>query len=319
MEYKDYYKILGVSRNASEEEIKQAYRKLARKYHPDVNPNNKQAESKFKEINEAYQVLSDKDKRSHYERFGKDWNRYQQTGSPGGGGFRWDYSSGGPGGASTGDFSDFFEALFGSMGMGGFGGGRYGSRSADTSGFGDVGGFGGGASQDIEQKIDITLEESFNGTQRKMQFSNPMGGAPRTITVKIPAGINNDNRVRIAGEGGPSPSGKRGDLYLVVSILPHERFERDGNDLKTTVETDLYTLILGGEAHIPTIDGKNVNLNIPATTPNGKVFRLSGLGMPQLNASSKRGDLYVTAQAKLPNRLSTRERELFEELRKIRA
>lgn len=327
MEYKDYYKILGVSRSASEEEIKQAYRKLARKYHPDVNPNDKQAETRFKDINEAYQVLSDKEKRAHYDRFGQDWQAYQHAGAgarsgaaggaPGGFNFRWDF--GGPGGAGVGDsgFSDFFEALFGSMGMGGTGG-TGGTRYA--SGYGPSAG--GAASrmdgQDIEQPIDITLEDAFSGTQRKIQLTSP-DGTPRIINVKIPIGVDNGNRVRIAGEGSPSLStGKRGDLFLIIRILPHTRFEREGNNLNVHVQSDLYSLLLGGEVRIPTIDGKNITMNIPAGTPNGKVFRLSGQGMPQINAPDKRGDLYATVDVVLPTRLSRREQELFEELRKLR-
>lgn len=306
MEYKDYYKTLGVSRNASEEEIKQAYRKLARTYHPDVNANDKQAEAKFKEINEAYQVLSDKEKRNHYDRFGQDWQHYQHGGGPAGGSYTWRSP-----GTGTGepDFSDFFETLFGSMGglggIGGFGGfSGAGARSA--------------APQDIEQPIDISLEEAFSGTQRKMQMTNP-DGSPRTITVKIPPGVDTDNRVRIAGEGGMSlNSSKRGDLFLIVRIVPHTQFEREGVNLKIHVHSDLYSLLLGGEVRIPTIDGKTITLNIPAGTPNGKVFRLSNQGMTHLNAPDKRGDLYVTVDALLPTRLSSRERELFEELRKLR-
>lgn len=303
MQYKDYYQILGVERGASEQEIKQAYRKLARKYHPDINPGDKQAEARFKEINEAYEVLSDKDKRAKYDRFGRDWQRYEQAG--GAGGFDWGSYGGGGGGSA--DFSDFFEALFGS-GVGG--------RRSRGTGFGfDVPMNG----QDVEHSVDITLEEAFTGTQRTLQFSNP-NGAPRTITVKIPAGADNGTRVRVAGEGGPGMSGgRRGDLLLVVRVLPHPRFERDGNNLKTHVPVDLYTLLLGGEVKVPLLDGKKLTLNVPAGTSNGKIFRLSGQGMPTLRQPDRRGDLYVTLDALLPTPLSTRERELFEELRSMRS
>jgi len=307
VEYKDYYKILGVNRGASEDEIKQAYRKLARKYHPDVNPDNKQAEAKFKEINEAYQVLSDPEKRQKYERFGQDWQRYQQTGDTSGVDFNWGpFPSGGTGGQN---FADFFEALFGNMGVGG----------TPYTGTSMPGGFGvHGNTQDIEQSVDITLEEAFNGTQRKLQFTNPTG-EPRIITVKIPPGVDNNNRVRVAGEGVlSSAGGRRGDLFLVVHILPHTRFERDGKDLKAHMKAYLYTLVLGGEVRIPTIDGKTITLNIPAGTPNDKTFRLNKQGMPQLNQPEKRGDLYVVVDVLLPTRLSSRERELFEELQSLR-
>jgi curved DNA-binding protein len=172
--------------------------------------------------------------------------------------------------------------------------------------------------QDIEQPIDISLEDAFTGTQRRMQFTNS-DGSSRTITVKIPPGVDNDNRVRVTGEGGMSMSGgKRGDLLLIIRIIPHTQFERDGVNLNIHVQADLYTLVLGGDARIPTIDGKTITLNIPANTPNSKVFRLSGQGMPTLNKLDKRGDLYVTVDAILPTRLSSREHELFEELRKLR-
>jgi curved DNA-binding protein len=315
MEYKDYYNVLGVSRGASEQEIKQAYRKLARENHPDVNPGNKDAEARFKDINEAYQVLSDKPKRQAYDRLGADWNRYQQ-----GGATEYDWGSfdqaGGFGGEQN--FSDFFEALFGSMGAGGSGI----HFRTGPGGFNVGGGMGGAGmrmqGQDVEQTVEITLEEAFHGTQRRMQLAAP-GGSPRTITVKIPAGVDNGNRVRIAGEGSPGMGGgKRGDLLLLISVQPHDRFEREGTTLHTTVPTDLYTLILGGETRIQTIDGKTLTLNIPPGTPNGKVFRLNGQGMPEMNHPDRRGALYAKAEAMLPTNLSSRERELFEELRKIR-
>lgn len=304
MEYKDYYKVLGVDRGAGEQEIKQAYRKLARKYHPDINPGDKQAETRFKEINEAYEVLSDKDKRAKYDRFGREWQRYEQAG--GAGGVDW----GTYGGAGTMDFTDFFETLFGRGGTG--------TRRPGGAGFG--GGFDMRMNgQDVEHAVDITLEEAFTGTQRKVQFMNP-DGTPRTITVKIPVGAENGTRVRVAGEGGPGMNGgKRGDLLLLVRILPHARFERKGDDLTTHVPADLYTMLLGGDMHVSTLDGKRITLSIPPGTPNGRVFRLSGQGMPRVRKPETRGDLYVTLDAELPARLSPRERELFEELRKIRS
>jgi curved DNA-binding protein len=298
MDYKDYYTILGVDRGASEQEIKKAYRKLARKYHPDINPGDKQAEAKFKEINEANDVLSDKEKREKYDRFGRDWQRYQQ----GGGDFDWGpYANGGGGG--VGDMSDFFEQLFG--------GGR---RGASGGGFSfRVDG------QDVEHTVDLTLEEAFAGTQRTLQFANP-NGTPRTITVKIPAGIENGGKVRVSGEGGPGRNGgRKGDLLLVANVLRHPRFERDGDDLRLRLPVDMFTMLLGGEAQVTTLDGKTIKLKVPAGTANGKVIRLSGQGMPRLRNVGTRGDLYVTLEALLPATLSERERELVEELRTMRA
>jgi curved DNA-binding protein len=298
MDYKDYYTILGVDRGASEQEIKKAYRKLARKFHPDINPGDKQAEAKFKEINEANDVLSDKEKREKYDRFGRDWQRYQQAGSAGD--FDWGSYAGGGGGG--GDMSDFFEQLFG------------GGRRSSGGGFNfRVDG------QDVEHQVDITLEEAFAGTQRTLQFSNP-NGTPRTITVKIPAGIENGGKVRVSGEGGPGRNGgRKGDLLLVANMLRHPRFERDGDDLRLRLPVDMFTMLLGGEAQVTTLDGKTIKLKVPAGTANGKVIRLTGQGLPRLRNIGTRGDLYVTLEALLPATLSDRERELVEELRAMRA
>ncbi|RRR67104.1 MAG: J domain-containing protein [Candidatus Viridilinea halotolerans] len=287
---KDYYQELGVARGASEQDIKQAYRKLARKYHPDINPGDKAAETRFKAINEAYEVLADKEKREKYDRFGGDWKRYEQAG-PG-----FDYNE---------NFADIFETLFGGGRRGGGGGGGTGGFNVRTNG------------QDIDQPVEISLEDAFNGTQRSLQISNPTSG-PRTITVKIPAGVDTGTRVRVPGEGTAGfNGGNRGDLYLVVRIAPHPRYERKGGDLYLTVMVNLYTMLLGGQAAVPTLTGRTINLTIPERTQSGRVFRLGGQGMPVLQ-SSQRGDLYVTVQAELPTNLSPRERELFEELRRIR-
>jgi curved DNA-binding protein len=289
MDHQDYYKTLGVERSASADEIKKAYRKLARQYHPDINPGNKGAEARFKAINEAYEVLSDKDKREKYDRFGRDWQRYEQAGD-------------GPfGGGSGGDFSDFFETLFG--------GGR--SRAAPGAGFRMDG-------QDVEHQAEITLEEAFSGAERSLQFHLP-NGQPRTITVKIPAGVDTGSRVRVAGEGGPGMGGgRKGDLYLLIKVAPHARFERRGDDLHLKAQTDLYTMMLGGETRVPIMGGKTVTLNVPAGTQNGKTFRVTAQGMPRLRAPTTRGDLYVALEAMLPTTLSTKERALVEELRELR-
>ncbi len=308
---KDYYSVLGVGRSASEQEIKQAYRKLARKYHPDVNPGNTQAETRFKEINEAYEVLSDKSKRSKYDRFGSDWQRYEQVGNAGG--FRSNPAAGygGRGGFDAGGgFADIFEAFFGSGTMGNSWGDPYATGS---------GGFDAGTGgRDIEQTVEITLEEAFTGTERSLQLAGA-GSGPRTIRVKIPAGANEGTRIRIANEGRTVSPGRRGDLFLVVRMLPHTQFTRDADNLRMHTSVSLYTLLLGGEARITTLDGKRITLTIPPETPNGKVFRLAGQGMTRLNTPGMRGDLYVTVDALLPASLSSHERELFEKLRSIRS
>jgi curved DNA-binding protein len=302
MDYHDYYKTLGVERSASDAEIKKAYRKLARQYHPDINPGNKTAEAKFKEINEAYEVLSDKDKREKYDRFGRDWQRYQQ-GGPGGGNWS-EYAGGSPfGGAGGGDFSDFFETLFGG------GGGRTAGRGG--AGFRMDG-------QPVEHEVEITLEEAFSGTQRTLQFSSS-NGQPRTINVKIPAGVDTGSRVRVAGEGAPGiGGGKRGDLFLIIQVAPNDHFERRGDDLETNVVVDLYTMLLGGSVRVPVLGGKTISLNVPAGTQNGRKFRITGQGMPRLRAPETRGDLYVKLDVQLPSKISDRERALFEELRTMR-
>jgi DnaJ-class molecular chaperone len=316
MEFKDYYNVLGVKRDATTDEIKKAYRKLARRYHPDVNQGNTAAETKFKEINEAYEVLSDPEKRNKYDQFGADWNRYQQTG--GTGGFDWDRYVNQPGGVridfgdlhGMGDsgFSDFFETLFGGMGgaQGGFAQRTPGGARARRG-------------QDYEQSVEITLEEAFSGTQRQVRLQQD-GQQPRTLTVKIPAGIDNGGKVRVSGEGGPGyGGGPRGDVYLVVSVLPHARYEREGQTLRYHAPVDLYTMILGGDVRIPLLSGKTLTLHIPSNTPNGKTFRVRGQGMSKVAQPDQRGDLYVVAEAQLPNNLSPQERELFEQLQALRS
>jgi len=338
MDFKDYYKTLGVERQASADDIKKAYRKLARKHHPDINPGNADAEAKFKEINEAYEVLSDADKRTKYDRFGSDYNRYQQNGGGAGGGFDWSQYASQPGGVRVdmgeGGFSDFFETLFGNMG------------GHQTSGYGQ--GMPRGTrrqkGQDYEQATDISLEEAFTGTQRQLRLEVPQtcptcngtgavknslcptcggtgvsGSTARTLTVKIPAGVDTGARVRVAGEGGPGiGGGPRGDLFLVINVLPHARYERTGSDLRVRTPVDLYTLLLGGEARVPLLNDKVLTLTIPANTPNGKTFRLRGQGMPKLGRAEERGDLFIIADAQLPVELSPKERELVEELRGLR-
>ncbi|MBI5930698.1 MAG: J domain-containing protein [Chloroflexi bacterium] len=315
MDYKDYYQILGVSRTADEKEIKKAYRRLARQYHPDANPNNKDADEKIKEINEAYQVLGDAEKRAKYDRFGREWERHQQAGG-GAGGFDWNaWSRGGggaPGGYTTytnvddlegifggfggnGGFSDFFETLFGGSTA------NTGQRSRQPR-----------RGQDVQQPLQIGLSEAYHGTTRQISKDG------QTQQVKIPAGVKTGSKIRLAGMGQPGWNGAdKGDLYLVVEILPDERFEQRGDDLYTEFELPLYTAILGGVTSVPTLDGP-VNLNIPAETQNGRRFRLRGKGMPKLKNPSESGDLYATANVRLPERLSDEERHQFEVLRQMR-
>ncbi|MCL7452971.1 MAG: J domain-containing protein [Anaerolineae bacterium] len=314
MEYKDYYKILGVERDASEKDIKKAFRKLARQHHPDVNPGDPKAEERFKEINEAYEVLSDPDKRSKYDRLGSDWQQWQRSGAPGD--FDWGrWSTGGPGdrvhvrygtpedlqdifgGGSP--FSDFFSQIFGGTGGArGAGGTQYQMRPQ--------------RGQDYEQPIEITLHEAYHGTTRVLQKEG------QRLEVQIPAGAKTGTRVRVSGEGGTGAAGgPAGDLYLRVTVSPDPRFERRSDDLYTTVKADLYTMLLGGEITVPTMTG-DVALTIPAGTQNGRTFRLRGKGMPRLRNPEQRGDLYARMEVQLPTRLTARQRELLQELRQAK-
>ena len=295
MEYKDYYKTLGVAKTASEKEIKAAYRKLARKHHPDVNPGNKEAEARFKELGEAYEVLGDKEKRKQYDELGANWKAYSRGGPQGqpwpGGGARVDFGDlGGAGG-----FSDFFRTFF-SGGGGGFGG--FGEDAFAPA-------------SDAEGEVELTLAEVFRGTTREVA----VGGTRRRVEVKIPPGVREGSRVRVAGEGGKGAGGRRGDLYLRVRIAPDPTFERKGDDLLTTLRAPLTSAVLGGEAQVPTLEGP-VGIKIPAGTPAGQVFRLRGQGLPKLGAPGERGDLLATLAVELPRTLTDRQRELFEELRK---
>jgi DnaJ-class molecular chaperone len=309
---RDYYSVLGVSRTASEKDIKTAYRKLARKHHPDVNPGDKKAESLFKEIGEAYSVLSDPEKRKKYDRWGHDWEKIEQAqaaganfrGRPGSRSYTW--SSGSANGGQPGqgfnvesdDLGGLFDQLFGRAA----GGGRTRVRSAPRKG------------NDLEQPVEITLEEAFNGTQRTYSLHDAQSGETRTVEVKIPAGATEGLRVRVAGKGEPGLAGAAaGDLYLIVSVKPHSQFERDGDDLRVKVPTPLYTAVLGGEVMVPTPKGGQLALKVAPETPNGQRIRLAGQGMPRLHGSG-RGDLYAEIAVQLPRNLTTREKDLFAEL-----
>jgi curved DNA-binding protein len=293
VDYKDYYKILGVPKGASEKEIKAAYRRLARKHHPDVNPGNKEAEARFKEIGEAYEVLSDKDKRRRYDTLGANWQADGQRpqGWPSGGA-RVDFEDLGAGG-----FSEFFRTFFGA-GAAGFGGGT---------------GFPGEELPvaDAEAEVDLTLGEVLRGTTREVLVS----GSRRRVEVKIPPGVREGSRVRVAGEGGRGAGGRKGDLYLRVRVAPDPTFERRADDLQTTIRVPLTAAVLGGEAQVPTLDG-SIGIKIPPGTPAGQVFRLRGHGLPRLGEKGARGDLLATLAVELPRSLTDEQKQLFEELRR---
>jgi len=312
MEYKDYYKILGVDRNATSEEIKKAYRRLARQYHPDVNPGNKEAEERFKDINEAYQVLSDPEKRKKYDQLGASWQQWTRAGyDPGG--FDWSrwFTSGQPAGMRTeyvnidldelfgkGGFSEFFQRIFGGMDMRSAGR-QYQPRARKG--------------QDYEYTVEVSLEEAFHGTKRLLQTSDG-----RHLEVKIPRGVKTGSRVRIAGKGGTGyGGGPAGDLYLRIKVKPHPTFTRKGDDLHREIPIDLYTAVLGGEVKVPTLTG-SVMLKIPPETQNGRVFRLRGQGMPKLKNPKERGDLYVKVRVIVPSKLTPEEQKLFRELASLR-
>jgi curved DNA-binding protein len=297
MDYKDYYKVLGVSKSATEKEIKSAFRKLAQQYHPDRNQGDKKAEDKFKDINEAYEVLGDAQKRAKYDQLGSSYAQWERMGKPGGG-FdfgQWTNQAGGNLDDLLGQagFSDFFTNLFGGQERGG----RYGSRRWTSRG------------EDVEQPVDISLEEAFSGAERILQKDG------RRLKVAIPAGARTGTKIRMAGEGGAGQP--VGDLYLVVNVLPHARFKREGDDLHVDAPVDLYTALLGGEARVPTLNG-DVLLNIPPETQNGKTFRLGGKGMPKLRQSAERGDLYAHIVLQLPTQLTEPERKLIGELAALR-
>jgi curved DNA-binding protein len=305
VQFKDYYEVLGVPKDADEKAIKAAYRKLARKYHPDVCQDKVEGESRFKEINEAYEVLSDKNKRQKYDQFGADWQQAQQAGHAGD--FDWSRYQAGPGqGGRTrysaddlqdlfgegAPFSDFFTYMFG--------GGGVQARQRASRGY------------DIEQPIAVTLAEAFKGTVRRMKRA----GGP-TIEVKIPPGVDSGSRMRVKGQGMPGRRGQPGDLWLVITVEGDPRFVRKGNDLHTRVQVPLYTALLGGEVTVPLLEGK-ARLRVPAETQSGSELRLKGQGMPVQGDTGTRGDLYVVIEVRLPAKLTEKEQALFKELAGMR-
>jgi DnaJ-class molecular chaperone len=290
---KDLYSILGVNRTATDKEIRTAYRKLARKYHPDVAPNDTGAEARFKEVNAAYEVLSDEDKRKKYDRYGDRWEQAEQIEeaqrrqSAGG----WAHHQGMFGGAEGADFGSVFDQLFRR---------ERGPRRG----------------QDFETPIEVSLEEAFQGTTRTVRVAAD-SGSERRLEVRVPPGVKTGSRVRVAGEGGAGSGGAAaGDIYLVVSVLPHARFERKGDDLLVEIPVNYVDAVLGGEVEVPTIEGRNVILRVPELTQNGRQFRLSGKGMPALGKAGTRGDLLARVRILLPERLSAEERAHFEALRR---
>ncbi len=302
MEYKDYYQALGVDRKASADEIKKAYRKLALKYHPDRNPGDKMAEDKFKDINEAYQVLSDPTKRQRYDQLGDSYSQWQQTGGSSDS-FNWQdwFAQGQPAGGRRvdvhdfedifgGSFSDFFNSIFGGMGSTAT---RQRRRTAPMV---------------YEQPVSISLAEAFSGTQRSLKIEN------RRYEVKIPAGAQSGTKIRIAGAGPGDQAGGRGDLYLVISVSPDSNYERKGYDLYLEKRIGLTTAVLGGQVTVQTLSGP-VSLTIPPGTQPGQTFRLTGKGMPHLKDNRVHGDLFVKTSVAIPKQLTTKQRELYEKLR----
>ena len=305
MEYKDYYKILGVERKASADEIKKAYRKLAVKYHPDKNPNNKAAEEKFKEMNEANDVLSDPEKRKKYDELGENWNQYQQQGGRQGdfdwskwqntgGGQRKTYSSDEDIFGNEGDFSDFFSNIFGGTQA------RGGRTQQPRKG------------NDFEAELNISLEEAYTGTTRQLETDG------EKLQIKIKPGVKEGQTLRLKGKGGQGMNnGLRGDVFLKVHVEVHPHFERKDDDLYCDIPVELYTAVLGGKALIRTLKG-NIRIDIAKETESGKTLRLKGMGMPKFGKENEFGDLYAKVKITIPKNLSKEEIELFEKLSKIK-
>jgi DnaJ-class molecular chaperone len=327
---KSYYETLGLKRDASQKEIKAAYRRLARKHHPDVNPGDRSAEGRFKEINRAFEVLSDADKRAKYDRYGESWEQAEA----------FEKARAAHGGRGSQTFTFDINDLLQRQGRGGGGG----FEEILGGIFGGMGRRGPARGQNVEYAAGITLEEAYHGTTRTLHLESQeacatcagrgeIAGAvchacegagavlhPKRIEVKIPAGAKDGTRVRIAGEGSPSlgRTGPRGDLYVVVKVRPHARFERRGDDLVEEISVPVEDAVLGGEAHVLTIAGKRIAVTIPPLTQNGRAIRLAGLGMPKLESRAGHGDLLVKVRLVIPEKLTDEERALFERLRAIR-
>lgn len=316
MEYKDYYRILGVDRQAKDDQIKRAYRKLAMKYHPDRNPGDKQAEEKFKEINEAYQVLSDPQKRARYDQLGDSYQRWQQRGGAPGG-FNWDeWFTTAPGGGNVrvevgnlddlfsgsglGDFSEFFRRIFGGMGgMPAYEAGRRGGVRTPRS----------YQASPVEHEVEISLYEAYHGTTRRIEVDG------RRLEVKIPSGSRTGTKIRVPGAV-TTPDGQKTDLFLVIKVAPDPNYEIKGSDLYTEVPIDLYKAVLGGEVTVHTPSG-DVILTIPAGIQPGQTIRLAGKGLPKIKDSTQYGDLFVRVKVKIPRKLSPEQRDLFQKLQQL--
>jgi curved DNA-binding protein len=335
VDFKDYYTTLGVSKTATDKEIKQAFRKLARKYHPDVNPGDKGAEARFKEVNEANEVLSDPVKRKKYDELGANWRAYENAppganpyggGSPFGsaqegpfGGGSWSTSGGGGGyrtmtpeemnamfggGGEQGPFSDFFNTFFGGMGGADEAAGARGGRARPRARKG----------QDVEHPFELDLEDAMRGSVQRLQLRHD--GHARTVEVRIPAGVTDGSRVRVAGEGGRgSGSAPSGDLYLRVQLKPHPVFDVKGRDVYTRARVPVPIAVLGGEVDVTTPEAKTLRLKIPAGTQSGQKFRLRGHGLPNVGKPDERGDLYANVEVDVPKNLTDDERKHYEALK----
>ncbi len=311
MDFKDYYKVLGVDKKASEEEIKKAYRKLAVKYHPDKNPGNKQAEEKFKEINEANAVLSDSEKRKKYDQFGENWQHYEQAGNKQQGRYNQNY------GADSGRGNPFSEEDFANM----FGGARGGSNQSGFSDFFDNL-FGGATSgrgrqrsvkgEDIEASLTITLEDAYKGGAKEFEFNG------RDISITLKPGIEDGQKLKLKEHGEKAPGGVAGDLYITIKVKPAPLFERKGSDLYCDVPVSIYKAVLGGKAEVKTLKGNAISINVPKGTQSDMTLRLKGLGMPKYKQPGEFGDLYARVKLVIPKDLSEQEQKLFEELAKLR-
>lgn len=299
MEFVDYYKILGVNKTASEEEIKKAYRKLARKYHPDLNPNDKEAHKRFQQINEANEVLSDPEKRKKYDQYGKDWKhaeQFEQTRQQHGGGAYSDFGGSSYSGnfdtGDFGDFSDFFQSLFGG-----------GSRRERRTGF---------KGQDLYAELHLTLRDAATTHQQTLTIND------KKVRITIPAGVEDEQKIRLNGYGTPGINGgPAGDLYITFKIADDPQFKRLGNDLYTTANIDLYTAVLGGEATVDTLEGK-IKLKVPSGTQNGSKVRVKGKGFPVYKREGEKGDLYVNFHVLIPQHLTEKERALFTQLANLK-
>lgn len=292
MEFIDYYKVLGVDKNATQEDIKKAYRKLARKHHPDLNPNDKEAHKKFQQVNEANEVLGDPEKRKKYDQYGKDWQhaeQFEKARQSQQQGFERETFSGDFGDS---EFSDFFTSMFGGRGGG--------SRQRQTKFRGE----------DYHAELQLNLTDVYKTHQQVLTVNG------KNIRITIPAGVENGQKIKIKEHGGPGINGgPNGDLYISFHILNNTKFRRDGNDLHTTVDLELYTAVLGGEIIIDTLDGK-VKLKVKPETQNGSKIKLKGKGFAVYKKEGEFGDLFITFQIKIPTNLTDKQRELFEQLSK---